>query len=116
MEVWEDFHAIVWRYRYLECVFGAYHGYWTSSLLAGGWAVARSRRKFPRQFKTEAVQSLMETGGPVAEVARELQIHNGTLSNWVNQWKGAKPEPESVLSRCSVYAWLRWKTRPAGGE
>jgi transposase-like protein len=60
--------------------------------------VARSRRKFSPQFKAEAVQFVIETGRPVAEVARELEINEGTLGNWVNQWKADNPEPEKALT------------------
>jgi transposase-like protein len=60
--------------------------------------VARSRRKFSPQFKAEAVQFVIETGRPVAEVARELEINEGTLGNWVNQWKAENPGPEKALS------------------
>ena len=45
------------------------------------------RRKFSPQFKAEAVQMVLETGKPIAEVARDLGIHEGTLGNWVNQYR-----------------------------
>lgn len=60
--------------------------------------MARSRRKFSLQFKAEAVQFVIETGRPVAEVAREFEINEGTLGNWVNQWKADNPEPEKALT------------------
>lgn len=60
--------------------------------------MARSRRKFSPQFKAEAVQFVIQTGRPVAEVARELGIHEGTLGNWVSQWRADNPEPEKALS------------------
>jgi len=60
--------------------------------------VARNRRKFSPQFKAEAVQFVIETGRPVAEVARELQINEGTLGNWVNAWKRHNREPEKALT------------------
>jgi len=41
------------------------------------------RRKFSPQFKAEAVQMVLETDKPVAEVARDLAINEGTLGNWV---------------------------------
>lgn len=40
----------------------------------------------------------METGRPVAVVARDLAINDGTLGNWVNAWRRAHPEPEPDLS------------------
>ena len=51
------------------------------------------RRKFSSQFKAEAVQMVIETGKPVAEVARDLGVNDGTLGNWVAAWRDANPEP-----------------------
>jgi transposase len=56
------------------------------------------RRKFSPQFKAEAVQLVMETGKPIAEVARDLGVNDGTLGNWVKAWRDANPEPESETS------------------
>jgi transposase len=56
------------------------------------------RRKFSAQFKAEAVQLVLQSGRPIAEIARELQIHDGTLGNWVNDWRRENPEPEPELS------------------
>jgi transposase len=46
--------------------------------------MADMRRKFDRDFKEGAVRLVRETGKPIAQVARELGIHDGTLGNWVN--------------------------------
>lgn len=35
------------------------------------------------QFKAEAVQMVVQNDRPIAEVAKELQINDGTLGNWV---------------------------------
>jgi transposase len=56
------------------------------------------RRKFSPQFRAEAVQMVISTGKPVAEVARDLGIHDGTLGNWVNAWRREHPEPDQPLS------------------
>ena len=45
-----------------------------------------------------AVQMVIETGKPIAEVARDLGIHDGTLGNWVNAWRREHPEPDQPLS------------------
>jgi transposase-like protein len=55
-------------------------------------------RQFSRQFKAEAVQMVIETGKPIAVVARDLGIHDGTLGNWVNAWRREHPEPDQPLS------------------
>jgi transposase len=36
------------------------------------------RRKFSSEFKDEAVKMVIETSRPIAEVARELGINEGT--------------------------------------
>jgi transposase len=41
------------------------------------------RRKFDSDFRDGAVRIVVESGRPIAEVARELGIHDGTLGNWV---------------------------------
>jgi transposase len=46
--------------------------------------MAETRRKFDQDFKEGAVRLVRETGKPIAQVARELGIHDGTLGNWVN--------------------------------
>jgi transposase len=46
--------------------------------------VSGTRRKFDQDFKEGAVRLVRETGKPIAQVARELGIHDGTLGNWVN--------------------------------
>lgn len=56
------------------------------------------RRKFSAQFKAEAVQFVIDTGRPIAEVARELQVNEGTLGNWVNIWRRENPEPDPELT------------------
>ena len=57
------------------------------------------RRKFSPQFRAEAVQMVIETGKPIAEVARDLGVNHGTLGNWVKAFRDANPEPgETTLS------------------
>jgi transposase-like protein len=57
-----------------------------------------NRRKYSDQFKAEAVQLVLETKRPIAEIARELEVNEGTLGNWVNQWRRENPEPDPELT------------------
>jgi transposase-like protein len=72
------------------------------------------RRKFSPQFRAEAVQMVIETGKPIAEVAGDLGINEGTLGNWVNAWRHAHPDrtnrwPQQIMPVCR-----RWKQKSAG--
>ncbi|SRR6266702_2925415 len=46
--------------------------------------MGETRRKFDQDFREGAVRLVRETGKPVAQVARELGVNEGTLGNWVN--------------------------------
>ena len=56
--------------------------------------MAETRRKFDEDFKQGAVRIVRETGKPIAQVARELGINEGTLGNWCardRQRRGGRP-------------------------
>jgi transposase len=45
-------------------------------------AMSRTYRKFDEDFKQGAVRLVVETGKPIAQVARDLGVNEGTLGNW----------------------------------
>jgi transposase len=46
----------------------------------------RKYRKFSPEFREEAVRLVIDNSRPIAQVARELGVNEGTLGNWVNQY------------------------------
>src|SRR3954449_3461772 len=47
------------------------------------------RKKYDREFREGAVRIVEETGKPIAQVARDLGVVEGTLGNWVNSAREA---------------------------
>ena len=45
----------------------------------------RPRRRFTREYKAQAVQRLLESGKPLADIAAELDVSPGQLSQWRNE-------------------------------
>ena len=49
--------------------------------------MARKYRKFSPEFRDDAVRLVIENSRPIAQVARELGVNEGTLGNCVNQYR-----------------------------
>jgi len=59
--------------------------------------MAEPRRKFDQGFKEGAVRLVRETGKPIAQVARDLGVNEGTLGNWVNADKRRRGDGSGAL-------------------
>ena len=60
--------------------------------------MAEARRKFDEDFKVGAVRIVRESGKPIAEVARELGINEGTLGKWCAKDRRARGAGGGALS------------------
>ena len=58
----------------------------------------RQYRKFDEDFKQGAVQLVTQTGKPIAQVARELGVNEGTLGNWCAKARRAGEDGQVPLS------------------
>lgn len=60
--------------------------------------VSRKRRAFSAEYKEEAVKMVIEESRPIARVAADLGINDGTLGNWVNAYRREHPQAEKPLT------------------
>jgi transposase-like protein len=60
--------------------------------------MARQKRTYSQEYRDEAVKMVIETSRPIAVVARELGLLEGTLGNWVNAYRKSHPVEEQPLA------------------
>ncbi len=53
-------------------------------------------RKFTPEYRAEAVKMVVDSSRPIAEVARDLGINEGTLGNWVTKYRVDHPASEEL--------------------
>jgi transposase-like protein len=75
--------------------------------------LARVKKNYSPEFREEAVKMVIETSRPIAQVARELGIVEGTLGNWVNTYRRehAGEEPPLTLNERARLRELERETR-----
>ncbi|MBK8437857.1 MAG: transposase [Austwickia sp.] len=57
-----------------------------------------TRKKYDREFREGAVWIVEETGKPIAQIARDLGVNEGTLGNWVNRARAGRDGSWSLSS------------------
>jgi transposase len=59
--------------------------------------MGQARKKYTQEYKDEAVELVVSSGRPIAEIARDLGINEGTLGNWVQTAKKSGKVQEKPL-------------------
>lgn len=50
------------------------------------------RRKYTDEFKIEAAELVLSSGRPIAQVAADIGVNDGTLGKWVRKYRLAHPD------------------------
>lgn len=74
--------------------------------------MSEKRTKYDREFRDGAVRIVEETGKPIAQVAREMGINEGTLGNWVARDREAR-QGRGELSKGDVEELKRLRSEVA---
>jgi transposase len=76
------------------------------------WTYTTRRDVTDREFREGAVRIVEETGKPIAQVARDLGVNEGTLGNWVARAREAREGTEG-LSRSDIEELKRLRAENA---
>lgn len=74
--------------------------------------MSEKRKKYDREFREGVVRIVEETGKPIAQIARDLGVNEGTLGNWVNRAREAR-EGRDGLSKDDVEELKRLRAENA---
>src|SRR3954447_21665644 len=72
-------------------------------------AQRRTRRRFTREYKAQAVQRVIESGLPLADIAAELDVSPGQLSQWRNEQLAAGSAEALAQKKADEAEMLRLK-------
>lgn len=64
--------------------------------------MAGSKKKYERQFKDDAVRIVQESGNPVAQVARDIGVNEGTLRRRTQCLEGCRAQARRQRPGCRV--------------
>ena len=75
--------------------------------------MSETRRKYDAEFREGAVRIVRETGKPIAQVARDLGINEGTLASWVARDRETQGAGDGRLSESERAELLRLRKENA---
>jgi transposase len=58
----------------------------------------RKYKKYSVEFREQAVRLVLDSSRPIADAARQIGVNDGTLSNWVRQYRDQHPVIEKPLT------------------
>ena len=61
-----------------------------------GWSLMGRSSKYPAEFREQAVELVRASDKSIAEVARDLQINDATLGNWVKADRAERGVPDAT--------------------
>ncbi len=70
------------------------------------------RNKYDREFREGAVRIVKETSKPIAQIARDLGVNEGTLGNWVARDREARQGSDG-LSKSDIEELKRLRAEVA---
>ena len=70
------------------------------------------RNKYDREFREGAVRIVKETSKPIAQIARDLGVNEGTLGNWVARDREARQGTDG-LSKSDIEELKRLRAEVA---
>lgn len=69
--------------------------------------VSSSRKKYTPEYRQEAARLVIESGRPIAHVAKEISVSATILGRWVKLERERGPDPRKVdTSGVSYAAWV----------
>ncbi|ETX12564.1 transposase [Marinomonas ushuaiensis DSM 15871] len=68
-------------------------------------------KRYPEEFKREAVKQVTERGYSVAEVAQRLDTTTHSLYAWIKRYGESQPQPSEDLDLASENARLKSELR-----
>ncbi|MEP7092335.1 MAG: transposase [Nocardioidaceae bacterium] len=60
-----------------------------------GWSLMGRPSKYPAEFREQAVELVRASEKTIAEIARDLQINDTTLGNWVRADQAERGVPDA---------------------